>query len=619
MATRAVLEYVGGGIPAAVGAARPEWDAGLDFGPDALWSAESADAVDAAEADALAALFDAGEPWDACADDPEPAALTGARVAEGRGAPDAVGAGAVDGASAGPVPLGLAGWVRPEWWSAVLDRRVRALLVMPVGPSLAQALEHIGALERCGVDHRDADPCVEAVERLPVPGSAAGFACPCQLLVAAAWEAVMGWASVRSAGAVCAAVGGSEVGAVPEGFARAGVVDQARVELAAVLGISPAAAVGRIAAARALIGCRELAAAAAEGLVFSSGLSAVLFEVRSLSKGARRAVLGALAGRVRARRGAGRGAWTPPQLRRRVRALVLSLAAEEAAQARRRSRAGRRVSVTPDSGGMAWLSALVADTDAQRIRNRLTSAAAAARADHPGGADRPSMDQLRADLLVAALLGLQPADGPDHDAGGLDSGQSAAGDDRSPVAGTGPLPVGSRPELSVVVDLPTLLHLADHAGDVAGLGPVPADVARWLAADGRWRLLITSAASGLVVATSPRTYAPSAALARLIRAREPSCRMPGCTRAAVDSDLDHTQAWPAAPGSTPANLGPLCRPHHNLKTHHGYQLHNHQEDPGGGGCGGAPRELNRPAPGWTWTFPSGLTHTDHPDPPLPGP
>ncbi len=50
----------------------------------------------------------------------------------------------------------------------------------------------------------------------------------------------------------------------------------------------------------------------------------------------------------------------------------------------------------------------------------------------------------------------------------------------------------------------------------------------------------------------------------------------------------------------PENLGPICRRHHNLKTHHGYQLANNPtSDPGGGA----------PGTSWTWTTPAGLHHT----------
>lgn len=60
-------------------------------------------------------------------------------------------------------------------------------------------------------------------------------------------------------------------------------------------------------------------------------------------------------------------------------------------------------------------------------------------------------------------------------------------------------------------------------------------------------------------------YRPSTALDRFVRVRDQVCRFPGCTRAAVFADVDHTIAHPD--GATHAsNLKCLCREHHLLKT-----------------------------------------------------
>lgn len=74
--------------------------------------------------------------------------------------------------------------------------------------------------------------------------------------------------------------------------------------------------------------------------------------------------------------------------------------------------------------------------------------------------------------------------------------------------------------VNVVITLATLLGLADDPGRVDGVGPVPGDVARALAADGRWRDggtsrrrsrwgRITDTITGLVVATSPPPTGPA--------------------------------------------------------------------------------------------------------------
>jgi hypothetical protein len=60
-------------------------------------------------------------------------------------------------------------------------------------------------------------------------------------------------------------------------------------------------------------------------------------------------------------------------------------------------------------------------------------------------------------------------------------------------------------------------------------------------------------------------YRPSARLARWVRARDLTCRFPGCTMAAEFCDIDHVIPYPI--GAThPSNLACLCRKHHHLKT-----------------------------------------------------
>ncbi|BBZ04647.1 hypothetical protein MCHIJ_40840 [Mycolicibacterium chitae] len=60
-------------------------------------------------------------------------------------------------------------------------------------------------------------------------------------------------------------------------------------------------------------------------------------------------------------------------------------------------------------------------------------------------------------------------------------------------------------------------------------------------------------------------YRPSAALAAFVRARDLTCRFPGCDAPAQVCDVDHTVPWPHGP-THPSNLKILCRRHHLLKT-----------------------------------------------------
>lgn len=106
--------------------------------------------------------------------------------------------------------------------------------------------------------------------------------------------------------------------------------------------------------------------------------------------------------------------------------------------------------------------------------------------------------------------------------------------------------------------------MAEDPATLEGYGPISPRTARTLAADRRWRLWLTDA-TGAIGGVSTSTDAPLPALARLIRARDPFCRYPGCRRAAGNCDLDHAVPHPVGATSR-ENVGPLCRRHHRMKT-----------------------------------------------------
>ena len=90
-------------------------------------------------------------------------------------------------------------------------------------------------------------------------------------------------------------------------------------------------------------------------------------------------------------------------------------------------------------------------------------------------------------------------------------------------------------------------------------------------------------------------YRPSAGLARFVRARDLTCRFPGCTAPAERCDIDHVIPFPA--GVThPSNLLCLCRKHHLLKTF----------------WTGDWELTLLPDGAAVWTSPTGHTYTTHP-------
>ncbi|RPF23242.1 hypothetical protein EDD34_3927 [Myceligenerans xiligouense] len=158
--------------------------------------------------------------------------------------------------------------------------------------------------------------------------------------------------------------------------------------------------------------------------------------------------------------------------------------------------------------------------------------------------------------------------------------------------------------VNVTVPATMLLDPDDATpGVLEGLGPIPAEDAARIAADATWRRLLTDPVAGVLTDYSSRTYAPGVTLRAAVTARDRTCRFPGCDRPATVGgraalDLDHIEAFdhdhryqPGEPGQTRANnLHPLCRKHHNLKTHANWRV---TRDPGTG--------VTR------WTAPAGAT------------
>ncbi len=122
------------------------------------------------------------------------------------------------------------------------------------------------------------------------------------------------------------------------------------------------------------------------------------------------------------------------------------------------------------------------------------------------------------------------------------------------------------------------------AGTVAALlATVPLQVAR----------AVLDADTGTLASLTTDAYRPPAAMRDLVRTRDGTCRMWGCTRPATHTDLDHTRPWPHGQ-STPTNLAALCRRHHRMKQH------------------GRWRSTLAPDATLTWTHTAGSTRTTEP-------
>ncbi len=230
--------------------------------------------------------------------------------------------------------------------------------------------------------------------------------------------------------------------------------------------------------------------------------------------------------------------YTPGQLRRRLRRIVLSLDSE-AARARQEAAAQEvGVSLSPEADGMAVIVGQLEAADAMVVWEGLTATARKLR--DPG--QRRSLDYWRAQ----ALIGWASAALADPD---LPATQGKA-----------------RRSVAVVIDLPTLLGLADHPAELAGYGPIPASVARALTTDAEWQRWVRDPVSGHLLDVGRTSYRPSQPMREYVIARDGRCTFPGCSLPAWRCDLDHEVGWADGGATASANLQALCRRHHSAKT-----------------------------------------------------
>ena len=232
------------------------------------------------------------------------------------------------------------------------------------------------------------------------------------------------------------------------------------------------------------------------------------------------------------------------EFRRTVRRAVASVAAASVDLRRAEAMGERRVCVRPRDDGMSELWALLPAEGAAAVIAAIDALASVTSADDPRRADQRRADAL-VDIAVAAL----------HD----------------PLL---PKAQGMRPAIQVTIALSTLLGCDDEPGELAGHGPIPASVARHIAADGTgtWRRLVTDPLTGQLLDYGRTTYRPPRDLAEFVMARDQVCAFPHCSRPAHRCHLDHRVPYAAGGRTSPVNVGALCERHHICKHQVGWRV-----------------------------------------------
>ena len=128
-------------------------------------------------------------------------------------------------------------------------------------------------------------------------------------------------------------------------------------------------------------------------------------------------------------------------------------------------------------------------------------------------------------------------------------------------------------KILVTVPVTTLMGLENTPAMLDGITPIPAELARELAAgEPIWLRILTDPITGSPCDAAAETYHPSAQQRLQLRLRHPVCAAPGCerpTRLGAEDDhiLEYDHRDPGGGGQTTlANLHRLCWRHHQLKT-----------------------------------------------------
>jgi Domain of unknown function (DUF222) len=195
----------------------------------------------------------------------------------------------------------------------------------------------------------------------------------------------------------------------------------------------------------------------------------------------------------------------------------------------------REVSIWESDAGLSEVHACLFSTDAAALNKRLDALAATV-----CDADPRTRDQRRADALGALVART------DRLGCGCGSADCAAGG-----RAAGPVVI------HVVAEQSALEGRSATPASVLGAdGLIPAQVVAELAKNATLRPL--SPPPG---AEPESHYIPSAKLAAFVRARDLTCRAPGCDRPATECDIDHTVAYGEGGTTHASNVKCLCRLH----------------------------------------------------------
>jgi hypothetical protein len=241
---------------------------------------------------------------------------------------------------------------------------------------------------------------------------------------------------------------------------------------------------------------------------------------------------------------------TPPKFARAIRKLREELNPETITARHTEAREGREVGIEDGRDGMSTIWANLPSVHAHAIFNRVDSAARGV----GDPLDERTLAQRRADVLTHVLLAE------------IDGEPFGVVPDEYDDANFVHWFRGVKAEVVVSVPVLTLLGESDVPATLDGRVPIDPRTARVLAsnAPGFTRLL-THPETGAVLSLGRKRYKVSASMRPFLRIRDLTCRFPGCSIPAANSDIDHNIEWQDGGETNVTNLAHFCRGHHTLK------------------------------------------------------
>ncbi|KAA0110145.1 HNH endonuclease signature motif containing protein [Mycolicibacterium sp. P1-5] len=205
----------------------------------------------------------------------------------------------------------------------------------------------------------------------------------------------------------------------------------------------------------------------------------------------------------------------------------------------------REVVFGDEDNGCVEVIARLASTDAHAFERRLDALAKSV-----CDADPRTNDQRHADAVGALAV----------------SADRLACQCREPGCSAAENPAPGAVVIHIVAEQGTVHGESDNPGYQLGANAViPAEVVAEIARNAKLSPLVHP-----IDVPSEPAYRPSRALADFVRARDLTCRAPGCDKPATQCDLDHTVPYPYGPTHA-GNLKCLCRRCHILKTFWGWR------------------------------------------------